>query len=126
MSAENEKVAQVLQAAGEALEKVAAERDQVATENASLRERLNQIETRLEAEKIASEMHEKGLRVDVAFDDLVGEIEKSASEGKLPVIREAVKMAAPNMGHRIGNINHDEHHGVASSDLEAFLVGNVG
>ena len=71
------------------------------------------------------EMHEKGLRHDKEFPDLVDDLEKAASEGKLPVIMEAVKMAAPNMGNHF-SINNDEAAGIGMSDFEAYLVGNVG
>lgn len=122
---EQEKIARVLADAGQTLRKVAAERDEKVVENAQLREKLSSVETRLMCEKVAAEMHEKGLRHDTEFPELVDDLEKAASEGRLPVIMEAVKMAAPNMGSHF-SINSDEAAGVGMSDLESYLVGNVG
>ncbi len=123
---ENEKIAQVLADAGQTLRKVASERDVAIAENTELKEKLASVETRLLCEKVAAEMHEKGLRHDTEFPELVDDLEKAASEGKLPVIQEAVKMAAPNMGNHF-SINNDEVSSAgAMSDLEAYLVGNVG
>ena len=122
---ENEKIAEVLADAGQTLRKVASERDGALEENRQLKQKLASVETRLTCEKVAAEMHEKGLRQDTEFPDLVDDLEKAASEGRLPVIMEAVKMAAPNMGNHF-SINNDEASGTGMSDLEAYLVGNVG
>lgn len=125
MSRQQQKIARVLADAGQTLRKVASERDGAMAENGQLRQKLASVETRLMCEKIAAEMHEKGLRHDIEFPELVDDLEKSASEGKLPVIMEAVKMAAPNMGNHF-SINNDEASGIGMSDFEAYLVGNVG
>lgn len=122
---EQQKIARVLADAGNTLRKVASERDSAIAENAQLKSKLASVETRLMCEKVAAEMHEKGLRHDKEFPDLVDDLEKAASEGKLPVIMEAVKMAAPNMGNHF-SINNDEAAGIGMSDFEAYLVGNVG
>lgn len=120
-----QKIAQVLADAGQTLRKVASERDGALVENVQLRQKLASVKTRLMCEKVAAEMHEKGLRHDTEFPELVDDLEKAASEGRLPVIMEAVKMAAPNMGNHF-SINHDESSGDGMSDFEAYLVGNVG
>ena len=91
----------------------------------ALVKKLSSVETRLMCEKVAAEMHEKGLRHDTEFPELVDDLEKAASEGRLPVIMEAVKMAAPNMGSHF-SINHDEASAGGMSDFEAYLVGSVG
>lgn len=123
---ENQKIAQVLADAGTTLRKVAHERDTLAEENHELKQKLAGVQLRLTCEKIASEMHGKGLRADVEFSDLVDDLEKAASTGRLPAIVEAVKMAAPDMGGHF-SINNDEASGGKNmSDLEAFLIGNVG
>lgn len=122
---EQEKIARVLADAGNTLRKVASERDGALEENGRLKQKLASVETRLVCEKVAAEMHEKGLRHDTEFPELVDDLEKAASEGRLPVIMEAVKMAAPNMGSHF-SINNDEAAGVGMSDFEAYLVGNVG
>ena len=122
---EQQKIARVLADAGHTLRKVASERDEAIAENQQLREKLSSVETRLMCEKVAAEMHEKGLRHDTEFPELVDDLEKAASERRLPVIMEAVKMAAPNMGSHF-SINHDEASGGGMSDFEAYLVGSVG
>lgn len=122
---EQEKIARVLADASSTLVKVAGERDAVLQENAQLRAKLAHVTTRLEAEKLAAEMHEKGLYADKDFGELVSDIEKEASAGRLPVIQEAVKMAAPNMSSSF-QISHDESRGADGSDLERFIVGEVG
>jgi hypothetical protein len=112
------KVAQVLKDAQEALICVTQERDKLAEENSVMK-------TRMEAEKLASIMHQKGCRRDVEHDALVSELEKAAMEGRLPVIQEAVDMVAPNMG-LTGTLVSDDVPGGGLSALEGFIVGNVG
>jgi len=125
MSTEQEKIAHVFRTAAATLRTVTGERDQALAKVAEQGAQLEQIKNRLEAEKLASEMHQKGLNSDVEFNDLVLDIEKRAAAGDLTMLQEAVKMAAPNMGQSIGSINHDEARG-GSSDFERYLVGDVG
>lgn len=120
------KEAQVLTAARDALIKVASERDEVTRERDALKMKLAQVRTRLECEKVAAQMHEKGINTDQDFTDLVDDLEKAAYDGRLPIIKEAVKMQAPNMGTKIASINNDETSEVGSSHLEQYLVGSVG
>lgn len=122
---EREKIAQVLADASSTLLKVASERDAALKHAAELSAKLGHVTRRLEAEKLAAQMHEKGLYADKDFGELVADIEKDASEGRLQVIQEAVKMAAPNMS-RSFHINHEESHGAIGSDLVRFIVGEVG
>ena len=116
---DREKVAKVLADAGVVLRSVAAERDKLAEENSLLKRHL-------EAQKLATVMHEKGLNLDVEYGDLVGKLEKEAEAGRLPVIQEAVEMVGPNMGS-IGTLTSD---GVAggggATALESFILGDVG
>ncbi len=122
-----QKEAQVLIAARDALIKVASERDEAIVENEQLKSKLAMVRTRLECEKVAAQMHEKGINTDQDFTDLVDDLEKAAGEGRLPVIQEAVKMTAPNMGTKIAHINNDdETAGMGSTQLEQYLVGSVG
>lgn len=119
------KEAQVLLAARDALIKVAEERDAVKEELRKERLKLAAIETRLECEKLAAQMHEKGINTDQDFVDLVASLEKEASRGRLPVIQEAVSMSAPNMGVKTASINNDETSGMGASQLEQYLVGSI-
>lgn len=124
--AERDKVAQVLQDASNTLKKVASERDAAMEYASELEVKLAQVSTRLEAEKLAAEMHDKGLAQDQEFGELVADIEKAASEGELPAVRRAIKLAAPNMGGQF-HINHDEARGaLTGSEFERFIVGEVG
>ena len=122
---EREKAAQVLADASSTLLKVASERDSAMERCAELEAKLAQVSTRLEAEKLAAEMHEKGLAQDKEFPELVADIEKAASAGKLPVWQEAVKLAAPQQSGGF-SINHDESRGTAGTELERYIVGEVG
>jgi hypothetical protein len=121
------KEAQVLQAARDALLTVADERDTALVENTQLKDKLASVRQRLECEKLAAEMFEKGINTDQDFESLVEDLEKAAGEGRLPILQEAVKMSAPQMGAKIAHINNDdETSGVGSSQLEQYLVGSVG
>ena len=122
------KIAQVMADGSKALRAVTTERDKLASENTELRTKMSSIQTRLMCEKTAAEMHEKGLNTDIEFTDLVDSLEKDAQAGKLPVIQEAVKMAAPDMGHRIAHINNndDEMSGDGTDPLTKYLVGSLG
>ena len=113
------KVAQVLADAQQVILSVTDERDKLAS-------KLSELETRREAEKVAAALHEKGMRLDTEYGVLVQELEKAASDGRLPVIQEAVDMVAPNMGIRATSLTNDEVTAGGGSALESYLVGNVG
>lgn len=113
------KVAQVLADARQVLLSVTQERDKLAAEN-------SQMHRRMESEKLASQMHEKGVRLELGHDELVGELEKAAEDGRLPVIQEAVDMVAPNMGFQQGSLTSDEMTGGGEDALTSFILGNVG
>lgn len=93
-----------------------------------LEEKLASKELRERTEKIASSMHDKGVRTDVTRELLVDELEKEAAAGRLEAIEKAVEMIGPDMGkfaHASRNPNSDDQ-GNVSSDLERFIVGGVG
>jgi hypothetical protein len=119
------KEAQVLVAARDALRKVASERDSANLRADAAESKLASVRQRLECEKLAAQMHEKGINGDQDFASLVDDLEKAAQEGRLPVLQEAVRLSAPNMGHKIASINNDETSG-GESQLEQFIVGQVG
>jgi len=114
------KVAQILHDAEGAIRSVAAERD-VALQ------KLAQMERRRDAEKVASDMHVKGVNLDKNFGDLADELEKSAEAGELPIIQRAVDMMAPNMGLNTATLTNDETK-VASggTDFERYIFGAIG
>ncbi|HEU4635660.1 MAG TPA: hypothetical protein VFS41_05735 [Edaphobacter sp.] len=94
-----------------------------------LQEKLAARERRDRAEKLASEMHRKGLELDVAQEALVDRLEKTAEAGKLDAVEHAVDLVGPDMGAKLAQIiTNDTTPGSSSggSDLERFLVGSVG
>jgi hypothetical protein len=122
---ERQKTAQVLADAGHVLRKVASERDFFMQKCAELTEQNTAVLARLEAEKLAAEAHEAGYYSDRSFPDLVDYFEKAAQEGRLPIIKEAMQAQPPSMGGQFA-ISNDESQSSGVSELERFLVGNVG
>jgi hypothetical protein len=83
-------------------------------------------EKRDRAEKIASEMHRKGIELDVSVEQLADRLEKTASE-KLSTIEQAVDLVGPDMGSKIGSVsNHERGTTSDSNDLERFILGDAG
>jgi hypothetical protein len=121
---EREKIAQVLNDAHDTLLRVAEERDHALQKCAELAEINAAVQMRLEAEKLAAEAHEAGNYSHYSFPDLVDYFEKAAQEGRLPVIKEAMVAQAPDMGRQYA-ISNDESQ-ASGSELERYLVGNVG
>jgi soluble cytochrome b562 len=116
----NQQFAQVLEDGASALRAVVSERDAALNKLASL-------EQRIEAEKLASAMHNKGLEVDKDFTSLVDHLEKEAQQGNLDEIKRAVEMIAPNMSIKTAHLTSDEvHSGGGSTDFERYLFGDVG
>lgn len=114
------KVAQLLHDAETALRSVTSERDHAV-------EKLAQLQRRRDAEKLAAEMHGKGIHLDKSFGDLSDDLEKSAESGELSIIQRAVDMMAPNMGLSTATLTSDETK-VASgaSEFERYLFGAIG
>lgn len=115
-----EQINQVFSQVPGTLRKLAAERDFWKQE----------AETRMqhdEATKVASMMHEKGINADVPIKDLIEQLEKAASNGRLPQIAEAVEMVGPDMGTKIASLTNDENRAQGgSSAFESFILGGVG
>ena len=110
----SEKVATVLRDAAHAIRQVTRERDVLA-------EKVAHIERRQEAIKVAEAMQEKGVNTDRAHDDLVAELEKAATEGRLSTIREAVELVGPDMTRSVSLDDRDHSTGNA---LEQYLMGD--
>lgn len=117
----NDKISQVLFDTQQVLKSVVSERDQAIS-------KLAKIERRIEAEKLAYQMHSKGLDLDTELPALADHLEKEADQGRLAVIKQAVDMVGPNMGFKTAHLNSDE--AVAGegggTDFERYLVGDVG
>lgn len=124
---ETVKIAQVLHDSATALVKVAAERDAYATENEQLRTKVAAYERRMEAEKLAMDMREKGMNTDVDFGVLVGALEKKAHEDPdhFRVIREAVGLTGPDMFKTASLGGESRIAEGGSSNFERFILGDV-
>lgn len=121
----NRKEADFVKGAALTLRKVAEERNTLMTENTGLKLKLAAYEQRTQAEKVAAQMHQKGINTDVEFPSLVANLEKAAREGKLATISEAVEMVAPDMSFKTASIN-DTPTGAGEHDLERYLLGSIG
>jgi len=77
------------------------------------------------AEKIASEMHRKGIELDVSVEDLADRLQKTAAE-KLDTIEKAVDLVGPDMGSKIGSVSNERGDSSGSNDLERFILGDAG
>ena len=79
-------------------------------------------------EKLAGEMHRKGLELDVPVNALADRLEKAAEAGKLEVAELAVDLVGPDMGQKLASLTNDDGPGASSaaSDLERFIVGSAG
>jgi DNA anti-recombination protein RmuC len=122
-----QKVAQLLGDTSQALRQVTSERDDALHKAAAAETKLATIERRLEAEKVAARMHQKGLELDTDLNDLADHLEKAAQEGKLGEIQRAVEMVGPNMSiAKTAHVNDDQPAGGGNSDLVRYLVGSVG
>ena len=93
-------------------------------------EKIASMERRDRVEKLASDMHRKGIGLDKGVDELADSLEKAAAAGKLESIEQAVDFVGPDMGEKIGqagfNPNQDASGASGSSDFERFIVGGVG
>jgi hypothetical protein len=124
---ETGKIAQVLHDSATALVKVASERDALTNENQQLRMKVAAYERRMEAEKLAMDMREKGVNADVDFSTLVAALEKKAHEdpGHFRVIQEAVGLTGPDMFKTASVGGESRTAGDGVSTFERFILGDV-
>lgn len=113
----SEKVAKVLRDAQTALLSVTEERDKLAAECASLKQRR-------ECEKLAAAMHGKGLELDHSVEAVADTLEKEAEAGRLGEITRAVDMIGPNMSFASRPSSYDGAGG-GGDVLTSFILGNV-
>lgn len=78
--------------------------------------------------KLASEMHRKGLELDVDPGALADRLEKAAEAGRLEAIEIGVDLVGPDMGSKLASLTNDDNPGATSgaSDFERFIVGTAG
>jgi len=112
-------ISQILTDSATALRKVAAERD-------VLKEKVAQLERRDAATKLANEMHNKGINTELELDELVNRLEKTAGTADFAAIERAVDMAGPNMGRKIAEALSDGSPTSGASDLERYILGDLG
>jgi hypothetical protein len=126
MKTYQKKVAQVLADSAVAMRQLQNERNAALVKNAELQMKVARYERRVQAEKVAAMMHQKGINMDTEFPSLVADLEKAAQEGKLPTIEEAVDMVGPDMSFKTASI-HDTPVGAGSEDdLTRYLLGSIG
>lgn len=124
MSEKQEKTAQVLRDTAQIVRSLSTERDTMAVKLAESEAKNAVYERRIECEKIASQMHQKGIRTDEEFSALADSLEKSAAEGKLEAIEQAVDMVATNMSLKTASIN--DAPAASGSDFERYMLGGIG
>jgi hypothetical protein len=78
--------------------------------------------------KLASEMHRKGLELDIDASALADRLEKAADAGKLEAIEIGVDLVGPDMGSKLASLTNDDGLGVSpgASDFERYIVGTAG
>ena len=127
MKLTQEKIAQVLRDGSIALTAVAQERDKLASDNTKLAAENRALRLRMEAEKTAMDMHDKGLEAGVPFESLVEQLEKKAHadpEGFV-VLRKAVGLAGPDM-FKTASIGESTALAGGGSEFERYILGDVG
>ena len=120
------KVAQILADSASNLVKVAQERDLYKTRSEKLAEENAALLRRMDAEKVAMDMVEKGMNTDVQFDVLVNSLEKKAQEDPehFRILKEAVGLTGPDMFKTASIGSKTTAQG--GSDFERFILGDVG
>jgi hypothetical protein len=120
------KIAQVLRDGATALVQVSHERDHLAQENTKLASEVKSLRLRMEAEKVAMDMHDKGVHTSVSFEDLTDQLEKKAHQDPhgFEVLREALNITGPDMlkTAAVGtNVSAS-----TGSDFERYIIGDIG
>lgn len=108
------KMVAVIAEAPSTLRKLAAERDALVRENHDLRQELAKRQLDERIDKIASDMHEKGLSENRTVEETRDFLLQKAAEGRLDAMAEAVEMTA--RGNPIGYLG-EVPTGNAESDL---------
>ncbi|MFA5436057.1 MAG: hypothetical protein WC372_08480 [Candidatus Neomarinimicrobiota bacterium] len=120
------KTAQVLLDSARLVRTLTVERDNALAKVAEAQLKEAAYIRRVQAEKVAVQMHQKGINTDIEFPTLISSLEKAAEEGKLATIEEAVGMVGPDMGFKTASIHDMPMGGAPGTDLERFLLGSIG
>ena len=102
-----------------ALRSLAAERDHYMAKCAAM-------ERHHEADKLAKVAHDKGVYLEHEHEELIEHFEKEAAAGKLPEIRRALDMVAPNMGQKLAHVSDERSVGAGHTDFERYIHGEIG
>jgi hypothetical protein len=94
----------------------------------SLSEKLASRSMRDRVEKLAHNMHEKGLELDSSVEILADRLEKmaEATPGKLDAIEHGVDLVGPDMGMKVAQLTSDSPSQEAVSEFERFIIGHAG
>lgn len=120
------KQAQVLLDSAHLVRAVTSERDGALAKLAEAQLTLAAYGRRTQAEKVAMQMHSKGINTDIEFPALVSNLEKAAEEGRLATIEEAVDLVGPDMSFKTASIHDTPTAGAPGTDLESYLLGSIG
>lgn len=97
-------------------------------ENEALRQKIASFERAETIKKIASDMHEKGLLLDLSSSELEDRLMHWDQQGKLAEIQRAVEWTGPDMGDKIAQVRDEGLRqggggSVGTSDFERYLMG---
>jgi hypothetical protein len=120
------KVAQLVADSAATLKKVASERDAYKEKAAGFQKQNTELLHRMEAEKVAAEMHSKGIRTEVPFDTLAEHLEKEAAAGRLETVKQALEMTGPDMMKEAFVSEGEGSAGEDASEFVRFITGSVG
>jgi hypothetical protein len=118
------KVAQALRDGAIALRKTAAERDALTAANEKLAAENQTLRLRMEAEKLAMDMTEKGASNGADFETLADQLEKKAHADPhgFSVLREAVQITGPDM---LKAASVGGRSSIEGTDFERYILGDV-
>ena len=95
----------------------------LASENESLRARVEELEQEKRLQKLAKRMEEKGLDPDLSEEDRMARLTEQARAGRLDVLEQAVVMAAGRAP--LGELAGEEMPGNGANELESYLLGGL-
>jgi hypothetical protein len=116
-----DRVVAVLAEVPETLTKLASDRDHWMQRAVQAEAKLNEFEQASRLSKIASSIEQKNLEPGRSREEIIGMLQKKASEGRIDAVEEAIEMS---VGHRpLGTLS--DVPGGGASQLENYLVGEL-
>lgn len=124
----NVKIAQLVHDSAVALRSTVAERDSLRGQLHKLAAENKQMKLRMEAEKVAMDMADKGVSNGMSFEDLVESLEKKAHTDPMGfrVLREAVTLTGPDMFKTASIAEPSGKRIAGATDFEQYILGGVG